>query len=47
MLVVRIGQGQAEVTKCYAVLGAYEYCATHVSGITSGVETNGNGYFGI
>ena len=45
MLIVSTGQGQAEVTKGHDVLIAYEYCVTHVSGVTLGVETNGYIYF--
>ena len=40
MLIVSTGQRQAEVTKGHDVLSAYEYCVSHVSGITSVVETN-------
>ena len=42
---VSTGQGQAEVTKDHDVLIAYEYCVTHDSGVTLGVETNGYVYF--
>ena len=49
MLIVSTGQGQfdSEVTKSHDVLSSHEYCVKHVSRVTSGVETNGNGYFVI
>ena len=45
MLIVSTGQGQTEVTKGHDVLIAYEYCVTHVSGVTLGVATNRYVYF--
>ena len=45
MLIVSTGQGQAEVTKGHDVLTAYEYCVTHASGVTLGVDTNSYVYF--
>ena len=47
MLIESTGQGQAEVTKGHSVLSVYDYCVTHVFGLTSGVEANGDGYFVI
>ena len=47
MLIVSTGQGQAEVTKSHYLLIAYKYYVTHVSGVTLGVETNGQVYFVI